>query len=160
MMLRRIGIFAVMALLAVVFAGFALTSLPSCSWAQDAGIPASDESVNSGFFSSSRDSMLSSTSASVSGTGGAWLTHNSGASGIGRVSAHMIVQSMSSNGRVERTVGQLGQDHQWSIPDLVTRLNYRKTVSASGVIDRFNVSLHYESPLPDYQSPEPWFMLR
>ncbi|MDY6954985.1 MAG: hypothetical protein SWE60_26075 [Thermodesulfobacteriota bacterium] len=156
----RIKTLTVMALSVLVFSGFALAGFTGCAWAQDAGIGASSGSVAAGTSSSSSKWMSSHTGSGVTATGLPSLDHSNATSGIGDVSVAMIATIQQGSGSFDQFLDRVQQNHRSVIPNLFSTVTYKQEASASGVIDKFNAVLHYHSTIPDYQMPEPWFVLQ
>ncbi|MDY6989934.1 MAG: hypothetical protein SWQ30_17970 [Thermodesulfobacteriota bacterium] len=159
-MSTRTRILTVMALSVVAFSGFALAGFTGCAWAQDAGIAASNGSVAAGTSSSSSKWMTSHTGSGVTATGLPSLDHSNSTSGIGDVRVVMIATIQQGGGSFDQFLDRVQQNHGSVVPNLFSTVTYRQEASASGVIDKFNAVLHYHSTMPDYQTPEPWFVLQ
>jgi hypothetical protein len=101
--------------------------------------------------------MVSSTNSAVTASAFPSLDHGISATGMGSVNAVMVGMLQQGDGGLSRVMDRLQQGDHSTLPDLISRVNFMHKSSASGIIDKFNVSLHYHSAIEDYQAPEPWF---
>jgi hypothetical protein len=160
MMLIRTRVLTVIAVAVMAFSGLVLAGFAGCSWAQGPGVVASNASVAAGTMSSSTKWMSSHTESAATATGLPSLDHSNATSGIGDVSVVMIATIQQGGGSFYGFLDRVQQNHRSVIPNLFSTVTYRQEASASGVIDKFNAVLHYHSTMPDYQMPEPWYVLQ
>ncbi|MDY6838065.1 MAG: hypothetical protein SWH78_08830 [Thermodesulfobacteriota bacterium] len=156
----RTKMLTMMALSVVALWGFAAAGFTGCAWAQGPIVTASNGSVVAGTLSRSSKWMSSHTSSGVTATAAPSLDHSNSTSGIGDVSVVMIATIQQGGGSFNQFLDRVQQNHESVIPNLFSTVTYRQEASASGVIDKFNAVLHYHSNMPDYQVPEPWFVLQ
>jgi hypothetical protein len=129
-----------------------LGDMPSlCPWAAGTGIPATNEFIAAGSSTSTTSFMISHTDSDVTATGPPSLNHKISAEGIGTVTAAMLVRLMEGGG---------AYSPGGTVPDLVSQTEYSENTGASGIIDKFDKSMHYHSTIPQYQMPEPWYFLQ
>jgi len=122
-----------------------------CPWGSGSGIPATNEFIAAGSSTRTTSIMVSHTDSDVTATGPPSLNHSISAVGEGTVTASMIVRLMEGgSGHVPGTAA----------PDLVSESSYEERTSASGVIEKVDKSMHYHSTIPQYQMPEPWYLLQ
>jgi hypothetical protein len=129
-----------------------LGDMPSlCPWATGTGIPATNEFIAAGSSTSTTSFMVSHTDSDVTATGPPSLNHKISAQGIGTATAAMLVRLMEGGG---------AYSPGGTVPDLVSMTEYSENTGASGIIDKFDKSMHYHSTIPQYQMPEPWYFLQ
>jgi len=129
-----------------------LGDMPSlCPWASGSEIPATNEFIAAGSSTKTTSTMVSHTDTDVTSTGPPSLNHSISAVGEGTVTASMIVRLMEGG-----DVHVPGQP----APDLVSENSYEERTSASGVIEKFEKTMHYHSTIPQYQMPEPWYAIQ
>ncbi|MDY6839376.1 MAG: hypothetical protein SWH78_15530 [Thermodesulfobacteriota bacterium] len=129
-----------------------LGDMPSlCPWASGSEIPATNEFIAAGSSTRTTSAMVSHTDTDVTSTGPPSLNHSISAVGEGTVTASMIVRLMEGG-----DVHVPGE----AAPNLVSKNTYEERTSASGVIEKFEKSMHYHSTIPQYQMPEPWYEIQ
>lgn len=128
-----------------------LGDMPSlCPWASGE-LPATNEFIAAGSSTSTTTWMVSHTDSDVTGTVAPSLNHSISATGEGTASAAMIAKLMIGDAAVTR----------WgTAPNLIGRMEYSEKSLASGIIDKFNSSMHYNATIPQYQMPEPWYSIQ
>jgi len=129
-----------------------LGDMPSlCPWASGSEIPATNEFIAAGSSTKTTSTMVSHTDTDVTSTGPPSLNHSISAVGEGTVTASMIVRLMEGG-----DVHVPGE----AAPNLVSENSYEERTSASGVIEKFDKTMHYHSTIPQYQMPEPWYEIQ
>ncbi len=129
-----------------------LNDMPSlCPWVSGTTIPATNEFIAMGSNTSTTNVMVSHTDTEITSTEAPVIDHVINAVGVGSAKALMKVRLMEGDGAVLPT---------GTIPNLISKTAYDETTKASGVIDKFNKSMHYHSTIPAYQMPEPWYAIQ
>jgi hypothetical protein len=132
-----------------------LGDMPSlCPWAAGTGIPATNEFIAAGVDTSTTSVMVSDTDTDVRATAAPELNMSIAASGIGMARGLMKVSLMEGGDRYN-PVGAVD-----TVPDLVSKTTYSEATTAAGTIEKFSKAMHYESTIPQYQMPEPWYQLQ
>ena len=132
-----------------------LNDMPSlCPWATASQIPATNEFIAMGSNTSTTNIIVSHTDTDITSTRAPEINHVINAVGVGSVGAVMKVRLWEGDDVVDgtRAVG--------TVPNLISKTSYDENTKASGVIDKFNKSMHYHSTIPGYQMPEPWYAIQ
>ena len=125
--------------------------MPSlCPWASGE-LPATNEFIAAGSSTSTTTQMVSHTDSDVTGTVAPSLNHSISATGEGTASASIIAKMMEGNAAYVPG---------GAVPNLISSYEYSEKSSASGIIDKFNASLHWNATIPQYQMPEPWYSIQ
>jgi hypothetical protein len=139
--------------------------MPSlCPWVSGP-IPATNEFITAGSSISTTNQMVSHTDSDMTATVAPSLNHSISAEGDGTATASMRAQLMEGDNsvgadvtkRINPVTLESSYDYEFVIPDLISKTLYDEKTSASGVIDKFNKSMHYHSTIPQWQMPEPWY---
>ncbi len=140
-------------------------NMPSlCPWISDEPIPATNEFIAAGSSISTTHQMVSHTASDVTATVVPTLNHSISAEGAGTATAQMRAQLIEGDDSVGAEVTRTiifpqppFYDYEFVVPNLISKTVYDEKTSASGVIDKFNKSMHYHSTIPQWQMPEPWY---
>jgi hypothetical protein len=132
-----------------------LGDMPSlCPWTVGQTIPATNEFIAMGSDTAAGlgGVMLAETHTEVLATGPPRMDHTISAEGIGMAQGLMRLSLMEGDAAFNAPGG--------TVPDLISRTNYSETTRAAGVISTFVKGMHYDSVIPAYQMPEPWYQLQ
>jgi len=131
--------------------------MPSlCPWAHGAGIPATNEFIAMGSDTHTTSVMVSDTETTVAATRAPEMDHSISAVGIGMAQGLMKVSLMEGGQQYSPNATSPNN----ALPDLVGKTDYYEKTTASGTIDKFFKGMHYNSVIPAYQLPEPWYSLQ
>ena len=128
-----------------------------CPWVGGVEIPATNEFIAAGttvkasvdMFSTAVPSVTSHTDSVVLSTVAPQLTHEIEASGENaQMTAALRVHLMEGNAAVDEDV-----------PLLRSETRYTQDTAATGSISRFHKKMEYNSVIPVWQQPEPWYTL-
>jgi hypothetical protein len=139
--------------------------MPSlCPWARGAFIPATNEFIAMGSDTSTTSVMVSDTETTAAATRAPEVNHSISAAGVGTAQGLMKLALMEGDTMYDPLFNDHGrpEDFFWLLgpPNLQSQTDYKEKSSASGAIEMFTKAMHYDSTIPDWQMPEPWYDLQ